>query len=348
MTIPFLNRITVKDRAFLARQLATMLSSGIAITQAIKVLVNESKNEKVKVALTQVVRDIEDGSTFSNAIEHQPELFGSVYTAVARSGEATGKLEDVLLQLANNIEQEAVLISRIRSVMIYPAFILAAMIAVAILMIVRVMPQLKSIFLESGAELPLSTQFLLNSSDFVVNYWWIVIAVIVAFLFWFRYFLKTPTGILALNQLQVRLPGGLGESLYMSRFSRTMSMLVKAGISIIQGLEITGHVMNNVIYEESLLQAKSQIERGIPLSTPIGQNRFFPKIVAEMVLVGEQTGKLDEILDKMALYYESELDTKVKGLSSLIEPIIIVILGIGVAFLVTAVLMPIYNISSLQ
>lgn len=348
MNIPFLHHVTVRDRAFLSRQLATMLSSGIPLAESVKVLTLETKNPLIKDSLNAIIHDLESGLSFSASIERQPHLFSKVYVAVTRSGEAAGKLEDVLLQLADNIEKENSLIGKVKSAMVYPVFILLAMVGVAILMMVRVLPQLKSVFTESGAQLPLATRFLIKTSDIMIQYWYLLVMGFVAAVIGLRLYLKTPSGILLLNQIQVRLPGGLSEGLYMARFTRTMSMLIKAGIPIIEALDISSEVMNNIIYLESLQQAEAQVERGIPLSTPLNQNPFFPKIVAQMVLVGEQTGRLDAILEKLALYYEEDVDTKIRGLSSLIEPVIIVILGIGVAFLVMAILMPIYNITNIQ
>lgn len=325
-----------------------MLSSGIPLAEAIKVLQSESRNPVIQESLLEIVKDIEAGSSFSVAIERHPQLFNSVYVAVARSGEASGRLEEVLTQLADTIEKENMIVSRIRSAMIYPAFIILAMIAVAALMMVRVIPQLKSIFIESGAELPFSTRALISISDFMVNYWYAIIIVLVLAAIGLRIYLKTPTGILLINQLQARMPAGISEGLYMGRFARTMSMLIRAGIPIIQSLDISAQVMNNLIYADSLHTAKTQVERGIPLSAPLQSNRFFPRIVSEMILVGEQTGKLDEILTKLADYYDEEMDAKIRGISSLIEPVIIVILGIAVAFLVISILMPIYNIAQIQ
>ncbi len=348
MNIPLLNRVTIKDKAFLSRQLATMLNSGIPLAESVKVLQLEAKNTTIKLALGQIIHDIEAGLSFSAAIEKHPAIFNNIYVSVAHSGEAAGKLEDVLLQLADNIEKENALVGKIKSAMIYPLFIILAMVGVAVLMMIKVLPQLKVIFLESGVALPISTRFLIASSDFMVKYWWLVLILVIAGAVGLRYYLKTTSGIVLMNQFQARVPGGLSEGMYMARFTRTMSMLVKAGIPIIEALEITSQVMNNVIFKESLQAAGAQVERGIPLSTPLGQNQFFPKIVSQMILVGEQTGKLDQILEKLAIYYEDEMDTKIRGLSSLIEPVIIVILGIGVAFLVMAILMPIYNITQVQ
>ncbi len=344
-----LNRITIKDRAFLSRQLATMLNSGIPLVEAVKILIQETKNPVVKESLTEIARDLESGLTFSGAIEKQPNLFNNIYVAIVRSGEASGKLEEVLLQLADNMEKENSLVGKIKGAMVYPIFIITAMIGVAILMMVRVMPQLKGIFEESKVELPFTTRVLLASSDFMVKYWWLVVAAMIGSLIGLRFWLKTPNGTFLLNKLQLRIPGGFSEGIYMSRFTRTMSLLIKAGLPIIEALKITGEVMNNIVYKDSLEQASSQVERGLPLSAPLGQDeRLYPTIVSSMILVGEQTGRLDTLLEKLAIYYDDEMNEKVKGLSSLIEPVVIVILGIGVAFLVMAVLMPIYNISQIQ
>jgi type IV pilus assembly protein PilC len=344
----FFSRVSVKDRAFLSRQLATMLSSGIPLIESVKVLMLQTKNTIVLESLTQIAADLESGLTFSAAIERHPKLFNKIYVSIVRSGEATGKLEDVLLQLADNIEKESALVGKLKSAMVYPIFIITAMIGVAILMMVKVMPQLQSIFTESNVELPITTKILLAMSGFMVNFWWLVVIALVGGAIGLAAYFRTPDGSAILNHIVVKIPGGIANDLYMARFTRTMSMLVKAGLPIIQALEITSQVMNNVIYGDALMAAKTEIERGLPLSAPLAKHDFFPKIVTQMVMVGEQTGRLDQILERLAAYYETELDDKVKGISSLIEPVIIVILGVGVAFLVMAVLMPIYNITQIQ
>lgn len=348
MNLPFINHISLKDRTFLSRQLATMLGAGIPLVEALKVLLLQTRSLPVRTALTEIIHDIESGLSFSSAIDRQPNLFSKIYVAVCRSGEISGRLEEVLLQLADNIEKENSMAGKIKGAMIYPVFIITAMIGVAMLMMVRVMPQLRAIFSESNLELPLTTRVLLATSDFMVKYWWLVVILMIGSVIGLAWYIKTPAGTLILNHLQVRMPANLGEDLYMSRFTRTMSMLVKAGLPIIQALDITSQVMNNKIYQASLVQAEADVGRGLPLSVTLSQNRFYPKIVTQMILVGEQTGRLDQLLEKLAVYYENELDTKVKGIAALIEPLIIVILGIGVAFLVIAVLMPIYNLTQLQ
>ncbi len=348
MTIPNpLNRVTVKDRAFLSRQLATMLSSGIAITEAMKILLSQTKNPVVRQSIVEIIHDLEAGMSFSAAIDRQPKLFNSIYVAMVRAGETTGKLEEVLLQLADNVEKDSAIVGKIRGAMLYPAFIIMAMIVVAILMMVKVIPQLTSIFKEGNATLPISTRVLIAASNFFVHFWLVVVVAAVIVVFLAGRWLMTVPGTMFLNQLQLRIPG-ISESLYMSRFTQTISMLIKSGVPIVQALDITADVMNNYVFKDALIQAKGQLERGNPLSTPIGQNPHFPKIVSQMILVGEQTGKLDQIMEKLSLYYEDDLDTKIKSISTLIEPIIIVILGISVAFLVMAILLPIYNIAQIS
>lgn len=348
VNLSFLERVSIKDRAFFSRQLATMLGSGITLSESLKVLLAQTKNPMIVRALTQIIHDIESGLSFSVAIERHPKLFGDVYVAIVRSGEISGKLEEVLLQLAENIEKENALVSKLKSAMVYPIFIVTAMIGVSILMMVKVMPQLKSIFTESNVPLPLSTQFLLAGSDFMVKFWWLVVIGLVALVFGIAYYFRTYSGSRILNVIQVHMPAGLPEDLYMARFTRTMSMLIKGGLPIIQSLDITANVMNNYLYRDVLVGARNEIERGLPLSAPLDRSSYFPKIVTQMILVGEQTGRLDQILERLAIYYEDEMDDKIKGISSLIEPVIIVILGLGVAFLVMAVLMPIYNITQIN
>lgn len=348
INIPFLNHVSIKERAFLSRQLATLLGSGISLVEAIKVLLLQTRNPIIRESLTQIVHDIEGGLSFSGAIEKHPQLFNDIYVAIVRSGEASGKLEEVLLQLAETIEKENALVGKLKSAMVYPIFIITAMIGVAILMMVKVMPQLKGIFTESGVALPLSTQILMATSDFMVKYWLLVVAAMIGAVMALAYYIRTPVGSRMLNHVQIRMPAGLPEDLYMGRFTRTMSMLIKGGLPIIQALEITSNVMNNYLYSDILDQARSEIERGLPLSSALDKSTLFPKIVSQMVMIGEQTGRLDQILERLAIYYEEDMDDKVKGISSLIEPLIIVILGVGVAFLVMAVLMPIYNITQIQ
>ena len=348
LNLDFLEKATVKDKAFLSRQLATMLSSGLPLDRAVAVLASQTRKKVIKDTLNDINRELESGQKFSTAISRHPKVFDRVYVSIVVSGEAVGKLSEVLTHLADTLEQENNFNTKISSAIMYPVFILVVMLVIVFLMMTKVVPQLTEIFKESEAQLPWTTKLLIGASGFMVDYWWMVIIIVFGIIIGIYLFLKTETGGFMVNKIQVNLPGGIGKDIYMSRFARTMGMLLEAGTPIIDGVKITADVMNNRIYKRSLNNVASQLERGIPMSVPIEKDPYFPLVVPQMVMVGEQTGKLDEVLNKLAGYYEEQSSDKIKGISALFEPILIVIIGIGVAFIVFSILMPIYQIVQLQ
>lgn len=348
MTISFLQRVSLKEKAFLARQLATMLASGLTLDKSLTILLAQTKNFTLNKTLEAVIKDIEAGSPFSVAIAKYPKVFDRVFVNVVISGEAVGRLSDVLNRLAGQLEKQNSFLSKIRGAMLYPIFIVLAMIAVAILMMVKVVPELKGIFEEAGAELPWATKILIAISDSLAGFWWLYILILIGLIITIHFYLKTDQAKYLISKLEINAPGGIGKDIYMARFTRTLGMLISSGTPIIEALNITAEVINNKIYEERIKQAASQVEKGVPLSVPIEKSRIFPVIVPQMISVGEQTGKLDETLQKLADYYEEESDDKIKGLSSLFEPLVIVIIGLGVAFLVFSILLPIYQIAQIQ
>ena len=349
MNLPFLQpKISVRERAFLARQMATMLSAGVHLTQGMNMIAEQVRNKRLQEILFEVVADINRGLAFSAAIAKHPEAFDLVFVSVAKSGEATGKLDEVLENLAAQLEEQDEFISSIRGALLYPIFILIVMIAVGIFMSVRVVPQLKTVFDEAGASLPWTTRLLVTISDTLINYWYIYIVAFAGLIALTRWYLTTEQGQLFYNQIQIKNPTGIGLAVYMARFSGTLSMLTKAGVPIIQAVNITADVMSNEIYRRSLKEVVSELERGIPISTPIGRNPYFPAVVSQMLAVGEQTGQIDAILGKLAKFYRDEATRRVHDLSRLFEPAMIVLIGFGVAFIVFSILLPIYNIAQLQ
>ncbi|MBI4185433.1 type II secretion system F family protein [Candidatus Berkelbacteria bacterium] len=347
-TLPFLNRISGRDKAFLARQLAAMLGSGLPLNKAVEILINQTRNERLLGILTTVQHDLETGLPFSAAIAKHPALFDRVFVNVVVSGEQVGKLADVLAQLADQLENDASFTSRVRGALAYPAFVFLAMIVVAAIMVTYIVPQLREVFEEAGATLPLTTRLLITLSDFLIHFWWVVLILLPAGLYLIAAYIRSAAGERVMGTIQIRLPGGLGYDIYMARFTRTLGMLVSAGTPIIESITVTGMVLDNVVYNEVLAGAAEQVKRGVPLSVPIQKSSLFPAIVGQMIEVGEQTGQLDSILLNLASYYEGEADAKIKQLGSLIEPVVIVIIGIGVAFLVYSILVPIYNIAQFQ
>ena len=346
--IPFLNKVGLKEKTLFARQLATMIEAGLSLSQALRLLIRQTKKGHFQNVMSAILNDIQDGFSFSTALTKFPDVFDSIFVNVVRSGEATGKLETVLTQLSTTLEKDVAVQGKIKGALFYPGFIITAMIGVGILMVTKVIPQLKEVFTSSGHALPSSTQNLLALSDFVTHKWYWCILIVVGVIGGLRAFLSTEFGYKVWSIVSLRIPvlGSILQESSMARLGRLLGMLLGSGVPLLEGLKLINDSFTNVVYKAAVTEVAIQVERGIPMSVPIGDNSLFPLMVGQMVAVGEQTGKMDEVMTKLAEYYESELDSKVAGLSSLIEPFVIVLLGVSVAYLVVAILLPIYQISS--
>lgn len=348
LNLSVFDNVSLKEKVFMTRQLATMLGAGLAIDQAFKVLAEQNPNPYLKKVCASVIADLQQGQNLSNAMSRFKKIFDPVFVAVVRSGESSGQLDSVLDQLANQLEMSQDFSSKVRSALFYPAFILVTMIGIITIMMIYVIPQLKTVFTANGTDLPWTTAAIVAVSDFTVKFWWaelvgIVVIGVVLFLFF-----RTENGGSIWDQLKIKLPifKQLYVQIYMARFCRTMSMLIKAGLPIIETIAITSDVIQNRVYAASLKKISAQVERGIPISVPMIQDKYFPPLVSEMIMVGEQTGKMEKVLGKMADFYENETNALIKGIAGLIEPIIIVLIGAGVGFLVYSILSPIYSIAS--
>lgn len=345
----FQPKITLKDRALFARQLATMISSGMTLTKSLTIVAGQGRTERLKKIYLDIYQDLEEGYSFSSALAKHPEAFDSVFIAIVRSGETTGNIVKVLGDTADRLENDNNFLAKIKGAMLYPAFILCALIAVGTYMMIKVIPQLKGVFDQAGSKLPLATRMLIGMSDFLTNRWWLALIILVAIILALRSWVLSDIGARTINKWQIIVPGvkNISIGIYMSRFARIMEMLISSGVPLIDALKIVSNTMNNQIFEEQINQMVVEVEKGVPLSTPMLKNSDFPQLVGQMVSVGEQTGQLDKVLAKVAEYYEDEANEKIKALSTLIEPVVLIIIGIGVAFLVFAVLMPIYGIAQL-
>ena len=346
--LPFQGKITIKNKAFLARQLATMIASGLPLNKAINILADQERNPKLKEILVGVLNNLEAGSSFSTAAARYPALFDKVFVNVVVSGETVGRLSDVLAQLAEQYEKDGEFSGQVKGAFAYPAFIISAMLIVGGIMMVYIVPQLESIFKEANAKLPLPTQIIISISSFLQHDWILLILGIVALFFVLRAYFASAAGKRLVDLAQISIPGNIGVEISMARMAQTLGMLVQSGTPIIEALNVTADVLDNIYYKELLEDAVSQVKRGIPLSVPLSQSKYFPPIVSQMVSVGEQTGELDKILMNLGQYYQGEVDDKLKNISTLVEPVIIVIIGIAVGFLVYAILIPIYNIAQIQ
>lgn len=346
----FLPKITLKDRALFARQLATMISAGLPLTKSLSILARQARTDRLREIYYKVYRDLEEGYSFSTSLAKHPDAFDRVFVSVAKSGESSGNLDTVLEQLAKRLESSQDFALKIKGALYYPIFVLIALIGIATYMLIAIIPKLEGVFTQAGVTLPWATSALIAISGFVTHQWWLLIIIIAIVIAAVRFWLISDAGSRTYDDAQLRIPivKDLSQGLYMSRFARIMEMLIKSGVPILDSLKIVSDTMNNIIYEETIREIVLEVERGVPLSTPLQRSDVFPNIIGQMVAVGEQTGKLDQVLDKVATYYEEETSEHIKALSTLVEPIILIIVGAGVAFIIFAILVPIYNIAQVQ
>lgn len=349
MNLAFItNRVSVAERAFVARQLATMLSSGLPIDRAIAVLANQVGNPFLTETFRQIETDLEAGLAFSTAIAKHPKVFNQIFVNVVKAGEAVGKVSEVLEDLATRLEQEHEFISKVWGALYYPILIMIGMGVVGIIMMVKIIPQFKEIFEEADVELPLVTRLLLMISEALASHWYVFLLVLAGLVFVVKLYLQSERGKFLVDWLILRIPTGIVQAFYMARFTRTLSLLTESGTPIIEALSITSEVVHNHYFRTVIETARDDVARGIPLSVPLSKSRLFPVIVPQMILVGEQTGRIDEVMLKLATYFEEETNNKLKALTSLFEPLMLVVVGIGVAFMVFAIFIPIYSIARFQ
>lgn len=336
------------DVVIFTRQLSTMVAAGLPLTAALDILQEQTQSLSLKEGLTAIVRDIEGGSSFGTALERHPRLFSSVYISLVRAGEAAGVLDNVLVRLSDNLEKDREFKAKTRGALVYPAIVIIAMIIVTTIMMLFVIPKLTSLYQELGTSLPLPTRIIMGVSDIAVHWWWLVLIVLVAGTTGVRRWSLTPSGNRAVDRFILKIPvwGSIQRHVILSELIRTLALLIGAGIPIIEALQIVSKAAGNTLYADAIISAAKQVERGYTLSQPLAGDPLFPPIVHQMVRTGESTGKLDEILIKLAAYFEGEAEHEIKGLTVAIEPIIMIVLGVGVAFLVMSIILPIYKLTS--
>jgi type IV pilus assembly protein PilC len=347
-SLGFFNRVPHKDVVLFARQLAVMISATVPIVQALRILVKQTSNITFKIIISEVGDEVDGGAKLSASLARYPQAFSDFFIYMIRSGETTGKLDETLNYLADQQEKDYDLEGKIKGAMIYPAFIIGAMLIIGVLMMIFVIPKLTDALVAGGAKLPLPTVILMGTSSFLTHYWWLLVAIIAIAASVGRVYLRTPGGRRAFDVLKFKLPvfGGIFEKIYLVRFSRSFSTLIASGIPVTKALEIVADVIGNVIYKELTLQTITEVEAGNSIATVLVTSKVVPPMLPQMMIVGEQTGKLDIILDKLAAFYAKELENMVANLVSIIEPLILVVMGAAVMVIVMAVLMPMYNLSN--
>lgn len=347
-SIPFLNRVKTRDVVIFARQLAVMISATVPIVQALRILTRQTENVTFKIIISEIADEVDGGAKLSSSLARYPQVFSDFFVHMIRSGETTGRLDETLNYLADQQEKDYDLRSKIRGALTYPLFILFGIAVVGVVMMIFVIPRLTAIILESGVELPLSTKILIFVSSFFSTKWWILLILLVALIVGYRMYWRTESGRMRIDQVKLRFPvfGSIFRRIYLTRFSQGLATLLQSGIPLTRSLEIVADIIGNRVYRNLTLKTIKEIEDGNPISTIFSQSHEVPALLSQMMNVGEQTGRLDQILSKLADFFSREVENDVKNLVTLIEPLILMMLGVAVGVLVSAILLPIYNIST--
>jgi type IV pilus assembly protein PilC len=343
-------RISLRDKAVFARQFATMINSGLAVLRALYVLEEQTQNTRFKKIIKAVRDDVEAGMPLSDAMAKEPAAFDRLYVAMVRAGEAGGALDQTLLRLASQLEKADSLRRSIKSAMTYPILIGAFAIMVMIGMLLFIIPIFASMYKDLGGELPSLTRLMMGVSNMLKGYWFIIFPVIILLVWALRRLKNTEKGRRGWDRFKLRLPMKLGpiiQKIAVARFSRTLATLVGSGVPILQAIEITGKTSGNTVIEDAMLDVKESVRSGEPIAKPLLRAAVFPPMVTHMISIGEETGALDSMLNKIADFYEDEVDAAVKSLTSIIEPIMMMFVGGLVGLIVISMYLPMFNMMNL-
>jgi type IV pilus assembly protein PilC len=344
-----ISTIPVAEKVMFSKQLATLVSAGIPIAQSMHILEEQTDNKRMKKAIVGIGQDIENGTTLSIAISKYPTIFSPLYSNMIKAGEIGGILDQSLEKMADEIDKEHELVASIRGAMYYPMVIIITMVLVVMYMITTIIPQLASVFTQNGSALPASTQFLLNLSYVVGHYGFLILIAFIGLIVGFRMAVKKNYKFrYGWHAFLIKTPvfGKLMKKINISRFTRTLSSLLSAGVTVLEALKISSDVLANEVFKKEIDAAAEKVKNGTQLGEALKASKLFPIIVPQMISVGEETGTLDKILEKLTHFYQNEIDHTVKNLSSLMEPMIMILLGFGVGFIVIAIITPIYSMAN--
>lgn len=340
-------KVSLKEKIIFTKQLAMMTSGGMPLIEALKSLQEEAEKEEFKRIIGQITEDVSGGSALSKAMEKFPKVFPPLYTSVVVSGEKSGKLAEVLERLADQYQKDYDLLAKVKSAISYPLVVVSSLVIVMIVLLIFVIPKLKKIFDEMGVPLPIFTRILLGTSQALVDYWYVFLIVLIGLFFFGRYYFKTKSGRFFWDKFKVKVPifGQLVQKIYMARLCRTSGTLVAAGLPMMDILATNKEIINNTYYRPSFEKISKDVESGVTLSAAMRKQNIFPLMIPQMLSVAEKSGKVEEIFFHLADFYDKEVETTTATLTSLIEPILIVVIGAGVGLAVVSVIMPIYNLT---
>ena len=342
----FSGRITTKDRVVFTRQLATLIGAGLPLAQSLRTVQEQTTNKRMQEIVQEIISDVEGGKSLSDSFAKHPEAFNKVYVALVSAGETSGTMDDSLKRLAAQQEKDAAMMSKIRGAMMYPSIVLVVIILVIGFMLFTVVPQVEGLYRDLNKELPFITLVMIKMANFFIHLWWLVILAIIIGGYFLAQYLKTEQGIRTKDTFKLNIPmfKGMFRKMYMARFARTGQVLLSTGVPMLDMLRITSDAVNNVIISESILRASDKVKGGKALSASLSNEDYFLAMVPQMIKIGEQSGKIDEMMGKTAQVYEDELDEEIHALSTAIEPVLMVFLAIVAGTMVSAILLPIYGL----
>ena len=337
--------IKMRDIVIFTRQFSTMINAGLPLVQALDILAKQTENKVLADVTRAVVFDVESGHTVADALAKHPKAFSELYVNMVAAGEAGGILDTILMRLATFMEKNDALVRKVKGAMIYPGVIMSVAGFAILVLLLFVIPVFEDMFASVGLPLPLPTRIVIAMSKFLKNYWWLIGAAIGAGAYLFKKYYATSSGMLVVDRILLHVPilGDVLRKSAVSRFTRTLGTLISSGVSILDGLEITAKTAGNRVIQDAIMQSRASIAGGDTIAAPLQKSAVFPNMVISMIAVGEQTGGLDEMLTKIADFYDEEVDAAVGGLLSLLEPIMIVFLGVVVGGMVVAMYLPIFD-----
>ncbi len=346
--IGFQKKISLPQKIFFVQQLEVMLKAGISLSAGLKTLSKQTTSKSFKIILLDLEQSVEKGNLLSKGLEKHQKVFSELFINMIKAGETAGKLEEVLKQLFVQMKKDHEIIAKVKGAMIYPAIVIAMMIIIGALVLVYVIPTMSGIFSEMDVKLPLATRILIGTSEVALNYGIYILVAAAIIITIFSRLISVPKGKRIFHKMLLKMPivGGIIKKINIARFCRTLSSLLKTDIPIVQSFEITGKVLGNMRYKDALFEAREKIKKGVAIKDSINSYPdLFPPVILQMISVGEETGTLDNILEESAIFYEEDVSQTMSNLPSILEPVLMVILGVGVAGMAVAVIMPMYSLS---
>ena len=342
--------VPMKDKVVFMRQLATMVGAGLPLTRGLQVMEQQISNPLFRRTITQVRTSVEAGKRLAESFRNSDEVFDDITINLIEAGESSGNLDDILNKLAIELEESKKLQGKLKGALTYPLILLVIIVGVMVLMMLVLVPAMSDIYSEFGGELPLITRIMVAMSDFFLGYWWAIVIVILGLLIGYKVWVDTPKGKRTKDKIIVKIPimGTIISKMQLAQFTRLLGLLLGSGLSIIRSLELTAMSLSNDMFREVIFEAKEEVERGGSLALPIARSDYYPLIVSSMIAVGEETGELDNVLSKVSQYYKEEVDQATENMSSLLEPVFLVIMGIAVAFIALGVYTPMFQLSEVM